>query len=83
MAAPPELAVKIPAGQAILEGVLAIPTGARCLVIFAHGSGSSRLSPRNNFVAGELQKNKIATLLFDLLTEAEDSRSRRNAGMRG
>jgi putative phosphoribosyl transferase len=74
MAAPPELAVNIPAGQAILEGSLAIPRGAKCLVIFAHGSGSSRLSPRNDFVARQLQKNKIATLLFDLLTEAEDSR---------
>ncbi len=69
-----EPAVNIPAGQAILEGNLIIPKGAKGLVIFAHGSGSSRLSPRNNFVAGELQKRKIATLLFDLLTEHEDER---------
>jgi len=67
-------AVKIPAGRAILEGILTVPKGAKGLVIFAHGSGSSRLSPRNAFVAGELQKQKIATLLFDLLTGQEDSR---------
>ncbi len=67
-------AVMIPAGQALLEGNLLIPKGAKGLVIFAHGSGSSRLSPRNMFVAGELQKRKIATLLFDLLTEQEDQR---------
>ncbi|MDD5339759.1 MAG: dienelactone hydrolase family protein [Candidatus ainarchaeum sp.] len=67
-------AVRIPAGQAILEGNLVIPKGAKGLVIFAHGSGSSRLSPRNMFVAGELQKRKMATLLFDLLTEQEDQR---------
>jgi putative phosphoribosyl transferase len=72
MAAGP--AVKIPAGQAILEGNLVIPKGAKGLVIFAHGSGSSRLSPRNMFVAGELQNRRIATLLFDLLTEQEDQR---------
>lgn len=66
--------VKISAGQAVLEGSLVVPKGAKGLVIFAHGSGSSRLSPRNNFVAGELQKRKIATLLFDLLTEEEDQR---------
>jgi dienelactone hydrolase len=68
------LAVKIPTGQAILEGNLIIPRGAKGLVIFAHGSGSSRLSPRNMFVAGELQKRKMATLLFDLLTGPEDQR---------
>ena len=55
-----------------LEGILAIPDGAKGLVIFAHGAGSSRLSPRNNFVAEEIRKRGVGTLLFDLLTEEED-----------
>lgn len=55
-----------------LEGMLSIPKDAKAIVIFAHGSGSSRLSPRNNFVARELQKKGLATLLFDLLTRDED-----------
>lgn len=55
-----------------LPGDLSLPVGApRGLVIFAHGSGSSRLSPRNRFVARELKKAGLATLLFDLLTEDE------------
>jgi putative phosphoribosyl transferase len=62
----------IPADQVKLNGILTIPEDAGGLVIFAHGSGSSRLSPRNTFVAGVLQKAGMATLLFDLLTEKED-----------
>lgn len=54
-----------------LEGTLAIPDGAMGLVVFAHGSGSSRHSPRNTYVAEQLQANGLATLLFDLLTESE------------
>jgi putative phosphoribosyl transferase len=55
-----------------LTGDLGLPTGvSRGIVIFAHGSGSSRLSPRNTFVARELQKSGFATLLFDLLSESE------------
>jgi len=54
-----------------LEGELATPEGSTSLVLFAHGSGSSRLSPRNQFVAQTLQEAGIGTLLFDLLTEAE------------
>jgi putative phosphoribosyl transferase len=55
-----------------LEGTLALPAGrSQGLVVFAHGSGSSRLSPRNAFVAGELQQVGLATLLFDLLSEDE------------
>jgi len=57
---------------AVHQGALAIPTAAKGLVLFAHGSGSGRLSPRNNYVAGVLRENGVATLLFDLLTEAED-----------
>jgi pimeloyl-ACP methyl ester carboxylesterase len=54
-----------------LPGILAIPEASRGLVIFAHGSGSGRLSPRNAYAARRLQGVNIATLLFDLLTEAE------------
>lgn len=55
-----------------LKGILEIPNKAESLVIFAHGSGSGRLSERNSFVAVELRKQGIATLLLDLLTEKED-----------
>ena len=55
-----------------LEGDLKIPKGAKTLVLFAHGSGSSRLSPRNRAVAEALNKNKLATLLIDLLTKDEE-----------
>lgn len=64
--------VKIPAQSVNLEGEIAIPTGAPGVVIFAHGSGSSRFSPRNNYVARILRKERLGTLLFDLLTEEED-----------
>jgi putative phosphoribosyl transferase len=55
-----------------MEGVLAAPPNAAGMVLFAHGSGSSRLSPRNNFVAAELRKAGLGTLLMDLLTRDED-----------
>ena len=58
-------------GSKRLEGILVVPAGASGLVIFAHGSGSSRLSPRNSFVANALNDRGLATLLFDLLTEQE------------
>jgi len=64
-------------GPMRLEGILTIPEPVMGLVIFAHGSGSSRLSPRNTYVAEQLQQRFIATLLFDLLTEEEAS-DRRN-----
>ncbi len=63
--------VQIPAGTVRLEGTLTIPEGATGTVVFSHGSGSSRFSPRNRYVAGVLQNAGIGTLLFDLLTEAE------------
>ncbi|MBK9259908.1 MAG: dienelactone hydrolase family protein [Polyangiaceae bacterium] len=66
-----ELSVDIEAGSVRLQGDLTIPTGASGLVLFAHGSGSGRHSPRNRFVASELQRAGLATLLFDLLTEEE------------
>lgn len=56
-----------------LEGILSLPKGAAGLVIFAHGSGSSRFSPRNTYVAGVLQQAGLATLLVDLMTEEEDA----------
>ena len=55
-----------------LKGLLAIPDQAKGIVLFSHGSGSSRLSSRNNYVASVLQEKSMATLLFDLLTEWED-----------
>jgi putative phosphoribosyl transferase len=54
-----------------LEGILDIPASARGIVLFAHGSGSSRLSPRNNYVAEALRQIGLATLLFDLLSDEE------------
>lgn len=64
--------VHIPSEDVELEGLLHIPHHARGLVLFVHGSGSSRLSPRNQFIARSLQHLKFATLLFDLLTIDED-----------
>ncbi|UTF52213.1 dienelactone hydrolase family protein [Natronosalvus rutilus] len=64
--------VTITANGVELEGELLVPDGATGVVLFAHGSGSSRHSPRNNFVAGRVRDRGVATLLFDLLTEAED-----------
>ncbi|MFL5627109.1 MAG: alpha/beta hydrolase, partial [Ktedonobacteraceae bacterium] len=69
----PEQIVQILADSVTLEGALAVPTQAQGLVIFAHGSGSSRFSPRNNFVAQVLRQADIGTLLIDLLTKAEDA----------
>ncbi len=65
--------VHIPVNGVELEGALVIPTNARGVVLFAHGSGSSRHSPRNNFVAQVLQNAGMGTLLIDLLTAREDA----------
>ena len=65
--------VRIPSGDVTLPGELAIPENAVGVVLFAHGSGSSRHSPRNQFVARTLRESGIATLLFDLLTPDEES----------
>ena len=64
--------IEIPAKGARLKGDLRIPNEVHGLILFAHGSGSSRHSPRNQYVAGVLQEAGFATLLFDLLTEAEE-----------
>lgn len=63
--------VSVPAAGVQLPGLLAVPEGAGALVVFAHGSGSSRRSPRNHSVAESLHPARLATLLFDLLTPAE------------
>lgn len=65
--------VRIPAGRAMLDGNLTIVERATGLVLFAHGSGSSRNSPRNQFVARTLNDARLATLLFDLLTPDEEA----------
>src|ERR1700694_177948 len=72
--------VRIPCGAVTLEGALAIPPGANGVVVFAHGSGSSRHSARNQFVALVIRESGTAALLFDLLTaeeEIEDNFTRR------
>ncbi len=69
--------VRITKGELALEGILGLPADPRGAVVFAHGSGSGRLSPRNNFVAHHLQREGLATLLLDLLTE-EETDNRRN-----
>jgi dienelactone hydrolase len=74
--------VDIPLGALHLRGLLARPAGARGMVVFAHGSGSGRLSPRNQFVAATLQDAGFATLLFDLLTAEEEWRDRESRHLR-
>lgn len=66
--------VTVPVGAVALEGALTIPVGARGLIVFAHGSGSSRFSPRNRNVARALNAAGFATLLIDLLTAPENAR---------
>jgi putative phosphoribosyl transferase len=66
-----EEAVRLTRGPLTLEGILGLPTQTLGMVVFAHGSGSGRFSPRNNFVAHHLQRGKMSTLLIDLLTPDE------------
>ena len=68
-----ERVVAVRVGDATLEGALAVPADARGIVLFAHGSGSSRHSPRNVYVAEELQAGGLGTLLLDLLTSSEEA----------
>ncbi len=82
MMMPSEQTVSVPAGEVSLEGNLAIPANASGIVVFAHGSGSSRHSPRNRFVAEALQQAGLATLLFDLLTTEEEHVDVRTAHLR-
>lgn len=64
--------IRIAAGPVELEGMLELPAAARGIILFAHGSGSSRLSPRNNYVAAQIRGAEMGTLLIDLLTAQED-----------
>lgn len=75
-------AVRLAAGVMTLDGDVAVPPDARAIVLFAHGSGSSRLSPRNRYIAEQLQEAGLATLLFDLLTPEEDEVDRHTAHLR-
>lgn len=74
--------VLVPAGAVHLTGDLTVPAGATGMVLFAHGSGSSRFSSRNRKVAGVLQQAALATLLIDLLTEDEEGLDRYTAELR-
>ena len=77
-----ERSVRIDATGVGLEGDLAIPSAARGVVLFAHGSGSGRTSPRNSFVAQQLNRDGHATLLLDLLTAEEENAERRTRHLR-
>jgi putative phosphoribosyl transferase len=77
-----ERLVRVAVGPVTLEGNLSLPAGTRGVVLFAHGSGSSRHSPRNRYVAQALNEAKLATLLVDLLTSDEESIDLRTAHLR-
>lgn len=74
--------VMVTSGTVTLRGLLGVPRDARGVVLFAHGSGSGRLSSRNNFVARSLQDAKLGTLLIDLLTEEEERIEARTGHLR-
>ncbi|HEV3122303.1 MAG TPA: dienelactone hydrolase family protein [Isosphaeraceae bacterium] len=74
--------VRVPAGRAVLEGQLTLPASAAGVVLFAHGSGSGRHSPRNQHVARLLREARLGTLLIDLLTAEEEAIDRRSAKLR-
>ncbi len=74
--------VHVSIDSATIEGDMSIPEGAEGVVLFAHGAGSSRQSPRNNFVADELRAGGLGTLLIDLLTPAEKEVDRRTRRIR-
>jgi putative phosphoribosyl transferase len=79
---PEERSVRVSVGPVTLEGDLGIPQGARGIVLFAHGSGSSRHSPRNRYVAQVLREGGLATLLLDLLTPEEEATDLHTAHLR-
>jgi dienelactone hydrolase len=74
--------VAVPIGEALLDGDLGIPANLDGIVVFAHGSGSSRRSPRNRFVASALERRHLGTLLVDLLTPSEAAVDDRTAEYR-
>ncbi|MGK7872818.1 MAG: dienelactone hydrolase family protein [Xenococcaceae cyanobacterium] len=77
-----ESRVSVKADSVTLKGNLGIPEGAQGVVLFAHGSGSSRHSPRNRYVAQVLRQAKLATLLIDLLTQSEEAIDRQTRHLR-
>lgn len=77
-----EYPVRVVSNDVSLDGSLSVPEDAGGVVLFAHGSGSSRLSPRNSFVAQQLQKAGFGTLLFDLLTREEEDIGEYSAKLR-
>ena len=77
-----EIEARIPIDRVVLNGDLAMPENAQGVVVFAHGSGSSRHSPRNRYVARVLQDAGFATLLMDLLTREEEVLDERTAALR-
>jgi dienelactone hydrolase len=77
-----EIKIPIPSDDVQLEGTLYIPENSQGLILFVHGSGSSRFSPRNRFVAQYLNKGAYSTLLFDLLTRSEETSDLITASMR-
>src|SRR5436309_953554 len=74
--------VRVNIGDDWLIGDLGVPAGATGIVVFAHGSGSGRMSPRNQFVAAALDQRRLATLLIDLLTQDEELVDRRTGHLR-
>ena len=78
----PRTEMLIPAGSVILTADVTIPASARGAVLFAHGSGSSRHSPRNQLVASQLNEAQLATVLVDLLTDEEAAIDNRTSGYR-
>jgi len=81
-AKPRSFPATIDTGDAVLQGDIVLPRDARGIVLFAHGSGSSRFSTRNRYVANHIVEGGLGTLLFDLLTAEEDMRDQRDASLR-
>jgi len=78
----PDFSVQIPFDSIVLEGNLTIPVNSQALVLFAHGSGSNRLSARNQLVAQTLARSGLSTLLFDMLTPSEAAIDRQTQHLR-
>jgi putative phosphoribosyl transferase len=78
----PDFSIQIPFDSIVLEGNLTVPVNSQALVLFAHGSGSNRLSARNQMVAQTLSRSGLSTLLFDMLTPSEDAIDRQTQHIR-
>lgn len=77
-----EVRITIPSQDVVLDGNLYVPDNSRGIIVFVHGSGSSRFSPRNRYVAKYMNKGGFATLLFDLLTRSEEAKDLITADLR-